>query len=401
MTTRVKPDQLRDFCAGLFEGAGVPSADARTVADSLVEADLRGVSSHGTTRVGIYLERLQAGLINSRPTVAVIRETATTLLLDGDNGLGPVVGVRAMDEAIRRATEYGTAWVGVRNSNHFGAAAYYVTRAITARCIGFALTNAPATMALWGGRTPFLGTNPFAMGVPAGRERPIVVDMATSVAARGKIILAAKKGEAIPSGLAVDVEGRPTTDAQAALDGAVLPFAQHKGYGIALLIEMLSGVLAGATIAPAVGNLYGNPTGTQNLGHGFGALRVEALAPIGEFAERMDTLIREVRQSPRGAGIERIYLPGEIEFELAERNRPGRTGAGGADGSRTVRPGDAGRGCLSVLVRRRSRKSRPMRDRILTGRIPLRHPEAWRRAQGAGRRGEVNRSESRKEAKSP
>jgi LDH2 family malate/lactate/ureidoglycolate dehydrogenase len=321
VTTRVKPDQLRDFCAGLFEGAGVPSADARTVADSLVEADLRGVSSHGTTRVGIYLERLQAGLINSRPTVAVIRETATTLLLDGDNGLGPVVGVRAMDEAIRRATEYGTAWVGVRNSNHFGAAAYYVTRAITARCIGFALTNAPATMALWGGRTPFLGTNPFAMGVPAGRERPIVVDMATSVAARGKIILAAKKGEAIPSGLAVDVEGRPTTDAQAALDGAVLPFAQHKGYGIALLIEMLSGVLAGATIAPAVGNLYGNPTGTQNLGHGFGALRVEALAPIGEFAERMDTLIREVRQSPRGAGIERIYLPGEIEFELAERNR--------------------------------------------------------------------------------
>jgi LDH2 family malate/lactate/ureidoglycolate dehydrogenase len=321
MITRVSAERLRDFCAALFEGAGVPSPDALTAADSLVEADLRGVSSHGTTRVGIYLERLQAGLINPRPTVAVIRETATTVLLDGDNGLGPVIGVRAMDEAIRRATEYGTAWVGVRNSNHFGAAAYYVQRAIAARCIGLALTNAPATMALWGGRTPFLGTNPFAMGVPAGQERPIVVDMATSVAARGKIILAAKKGEPIPPGLAVDVEGRPTTDAQAALDGAVLPFAQHKGYGVALLIEMLSGVLAGATIAPAVGNLYDNPAGTQNLGHGFGALRVDALAPIDEFAERMDALIREVRQSPRGAGIERIYLPGEIEFEMAEQNR--------------------------------------------------------------------------------
>jgi LDH2 family malate/lactate/ureidoglycolate dehydrogenase len=159
------------------------------------------------------------------------------------------------------------------------------------------------------------------MGVPAGRERPIVVDMATSVAARGKIILAAKKGEAIPPGLAVDVEGRPTTDAQAALDGAVLPFAQHKGYGIALLIEMLSGVLAGATIAPTVGNLYDNPTGVQNLGHGFGAIRVDALAPMAEFADRMDALIREVRRSPRGAGVPRIYLPGEIEFELAERNR--------------------------------------------------------------------------------
>jgi len=321
MGMRVQADALRGYCAGLFESAGVPAADAVTVADSLVQADLRGVSSHGTTRVGIYLERLRGGVVNPRPKVSVVRETPTTLLLDGDNGLGAVVGVRAMDEAVRRATEFGTAWVSVRNSNHFGAAAYYVQRAIVARCIGLALTNAPATMALWGGRPPFLGTNPFAMGVPAGQERPILVDMATSVAARGKIILAAKKGEPIPPGLAVDVEGRPTTDAQAALAGAVLPFAAHKGYGIALLIEMLSGVLAGATVAPTVGNLYDNPTGVQNLGHGFGAIRIEALAAPDEFAGRMDALIRDVRQSPRGAGVDRIYLPGEIEFELAERNR--------------------------------------------------------------------------------
>jgi LDH2 family malate/lactate/ureidoglycolate dehydrogenase len=321
MATRVQANALRDFCAGLFEKVGVPTTDARTVADSLVEADLRGVASHGTTRVGIYLERLQAGLINPRPTMAAVRETPTTLLLDGGNGLGPVVGIRAMDEAIRRAETYGTAWVSVRNSNHFGAAAYYVQRAVAKGCVGLALTNAPATMALWGGRTPFLGTNPFAMGIPAGAERPIVVDMATSVAARGKIILAAKKGEPIPEGLAVDPDGRPTTNAQAGLDGAMLPFGQHKGYGIALLIEMLSGVLAGATVAPNVGNLYDNPTGVQNVGHGFGAIRVDALAPSEEFAARMDALIREVRQSPRGAGVPRIYLPGEIEFELAERNR--------------------------------------------------------------------------------
>lgn len=321
MTTRVQAEPLRDFCAGLFEKTGVPPADARTVADSLVEADLRGVASHGTTRVGIYLERLQAGLITPRPTVAAVRETPTTLLLDGGNGLGPVVGVRAMDEAIRRAEAYGTAWVSVRNSNHFGAAAFYVQRAIARRCVGLAVTNAPATMALWGGRTPFLGTNPLAVGIPAGTERPILVDMATSVAARGKIILAAKKGEAIPEGLAVDSAGRPTTNAQAGLDGAMLPFGQHKGYGIALLVEMLSGVLAGATMAPTVGNLYNNPAGVQNIGHGFGALRVDALAPPEEFAARMDALIREVRQSPRAAGVARIYLPGEIEFELAEQNR--------------------------------------------------------------------------------
>jgi LDH2 family malate/lactate/ureidoglycolate dehydrogenase len=318
---RVDCDLLRQYVGSLFEQAGVPAPDAATVADSLVEADLRGVASHGTTRVGIYLERLQAGLIDPRPTMAAVRETPTTLLLDGGNGLGPVVGIRAMDEAIRRAEAYGTAWVSVRNSNHFGAAAYYVQRAVAKGCVGLALTNAPATMALWGGRTPFLGTNPFAMGVPAGAERPIVVDMATSVAARGKIILAAKKGEPIPEGLAVDPDGRPTTNAQAGLDGAMLPFGQHKGYGIALLIEMLSGVLAGATVAPNVGNLYDNPTGVQNVGHGFGAIRVDALAPSEEFAARMDALIREVRQSPRGAGVPRIYLPGEIEFELAERNR--------------------------------------------------------------------------------
>ena len=327
--TRLHAGALRNYCAALFEKTGVSAADALTVADSLVQADLRGVASHGTTRVGIYLERLQAGLVNPRPRIATLCETPTTLLLDGDNGLGAVVGVHAMDEAIRRAHEYGTAWVGVRNSNHFGAAAYYVTRAVAARCVGLALTNAPATMALWGGKTPFLGTNPFAIGVPAARERPIVVDMATSVAARGKIILAAKKGERIAPGLAVDPEGRPTTDAQAALAGAVLPFAQHKGYGIALLIEMLSGVLAGATIAPAVGNLYDNPTGMQNLGHGFGAIRVDGLAPYEEFVGRMDVLIRQIREAPKGAGTERIYLPGEIEFELAERN--GRDGIPLAD----------------------------------------------------------------------
>ncbi len=317
---RFAPEPLREYCAGLFTKTGVPASDAWIVADSLVEADLRGVASHGTTRVGIYIERLRAGLVNPRPAIATERETTTTVLLNGDNGLGAVIGVRAMDEAIRRATAHGTAWVAVCNSNHFGAAAYYVMRAAKARCIGLALTNAPATMALWGGRTPFLGTNPFAVGVPTGTGRPIVVDMATAVAARGKIILAAKKGEAIPPGLAVDPEGRPTTDAQAALDGAVLPFAQHKGYGIALLIEVLSGVIAGATMAPTVGPLYDNPTGVQNLGHGFGAVSIEALMPAKEFGARMDALVRDIRDAPKAAGTDRIYLPGEIEFELTERN---------------------------------------------------------------------------------
>ena len=308
MTTRVKVDRLRDFCAGLFEGAGVLPVDALTVADSLVEADLRGVSSHGTTRVGIYLERLQAGLINPRPKVSVVRETPTTILLDGDNGLGAVVGVRAMDEAIRRATAYGTAWVSVRNSNHFGAAAYYVQRAIAARCIGLALTAVSRNQPLChgGAGRPGAAHRGGQCGDQRGGARQ---DHPGGEKGRGR---PARPGR-----------GRgPADDRRAGRAGWRGPaLAQHKGYGIALLIEMLSGVLAGATIAPTVGNLYDNPTGVQNLGHGFGAVRVDALAPIDEFADRMDALIREVRQSPRGAGVPRIYLPGEIEFELAERNR--------------------------------------------------------------------------------
>lgn len=311
---------LRDYCAALFEKTSVPLAEARTVAESLVEADLRGVSSHGVTRVGIYLERLRGGVVNPRPSIRRLREAPGALLLDGDNGLGAVVGRHAMAEAIQRAEQSGTAWVSVRNSNHFGTAAWYAMQALQAGCIGIALTSAPPTMPIWGGRWPFFGTNPFAVAVPAGEERPIVVDMATSVTARGKIILAAKKGEPIPEGLAIDPDGRPTTDAKLALAGAVLPFGGHKGSAIALLVEVLSAVLAGASMAPHVGNLYDNPTGVQDVGHGFGAIRIEAFTPVSAFTARMDQLIREARQSPRALGADRIYMPGEIEFDNAARN---------------------------------------------------------------------------------
>jgi len=311
---------LRDYCSSLFDKAGVPTADARTVAESLVEADLRGVSSHGVTRVGIYLERLRGGVVNPRPSIRRLREGPGAVLLDGDNGLGAVVGRHAMAEAVRRAEQCGTAWVCVRNSNHFGTAAWYAMQALQAGCIGVALTGAPPTMPIWGGRSPFFGTNPFAVAVPAGEERPIVVDMATSVTARGKIILAAKKGEPIPEGLAIDPDGRPTTDAKLALAGAVLPFGGHKGSAIALLVEVLSAVLAGASMAPHVGNLYDNPTGVQDVGHGFGAIRIEAFAPLAEFTARMDRLIREARQCPRAQGADRVYMPGEIEFDNAARN---------------------------------------------------------------------------------
>jgi LDH2 family malate/lactate/ureidoglycolate dehydrogenase len=320
MNRRFKADWLREYCSAILEKLALSRDDGMTVADNLVEADLRGVDSHGVTRLAVYAERLEAGLVNPRPQIKIASKSPTAVLMDGDNGPGAVVGLKAMEEAIKRAKQYGIAWVGVNNSNHFGAASYYVMRAVEEKCIGLAITNAPPTMPPWGGKSPFFGTNPFAVAIPAGAERPIVLDMATSVTARGKIILAAKAGETIPLGMAIDSEGRPTTDPQAALAGAVLPFGGHKGYGISLLVDILTGLLTGATYAPNVGGLYNNPNGIQNLGHGFAVISIDAFLPFPGFIDRMDHLIREVRNAPRAAGTERIYLPGEIEFELRDKN---------------------------------------------------------------------------------
>ncbi len=324
MERRVRPGPLRDFCSGILEQLGVPHGDADIVADSLVEADLRGLESHGVMRMGIYVERLELGLANATPKVAVLEETPASVLLDGDHGLGAVVGVQAMDLCLRKAETAGVAMAGVRNSTHFGAAAYYAMQALPRNMIGIAVTNAPATMPPWGGRRPYLGTNPVAVAVPAGQELPVVLDMATSVVARGKIILAEKLGQSIPLGWAVDPAGKPTTDACRALEGAVLPVGGPKGYGISLIVDVLAGVLMGAPFGPHIGNLYGNRTEPQRLGHAFGVINVAAFAGVERFKAEMDQLIHEVKIQPRAEGVERIYLPGEIEFEAArERGQRG------------------------------------------------------------------------------
>jgi LDH2 family malate/lactate/ureidoglycolate dehydrogenase len=216
-------DSLRAFCEEVFRSCGMVGEDASILAESLVQANLRGVDSHGVARVGIYVKRLKMGLTNPRPNVEVVQESAATLLVDGDNGMGQVVGVRALDLGLDKARESGGVSVGVRRSNHYGAGAYYVQRAVAKDTIAFAYSNAPPTMAPWGGVDPYVGTNPYAYGVPAGEHRPIILDMATSIVARGKIILAAERGDSIPEGWAVDKQGNPTTDAREALEGSVLP----------------------------------------------------------------------------------------------------------------------------------------------------------------------------------
>jgi len=318
---RVPASALETFTARLFRSHGLPTADAETVARALVLADLRGMDSHGVLRVGVYVERLKRGLINPAPKVRVLRETPGAALLDGDNGMGPVVATAAMRLALEKARATGTGTVAVRRGNHYGMAAAYPLMALEENCIGLTVTNGPALVAPWGGTRRFFGTNPLAIAVPAGRERPVVLDMATTVVARGKIIKAAKEQQPIPAGWALDVAGRPTTDAAAALAGTPVPLGGYKGSGLMLVIEVLSGVLAGAAVGPAVGELYDNPRRPQDVGHLFAALRLEAFGDPEAFKGRMDAMIQEVRSGPAAPGTERIYLPGEIEFETEARHR--------------------------------------------------------------------------------
>src|SRR5438552_6935906 len=245
--------RLHEFCARVLRHLGVPEGEARLAADVLSAADRRGIDSHGVARLRTYYDLLSVGRINPRPVPRVVRETASTATLDGDNGLGLVVGPRANAMAMDKADGAGTGWVGVCNTNHFGIAGYYVMKAVERDMIGWAMTNSSKGVApLWGGER-MLGTNPIAIGFPAGAEPPIVLDMATCTVAYGKIEMALREGAPIPLGWAIDRDGYPTTDPRAMIEGgALVPLGSdrehggHKGYGLALAVDVLSAVLPGA-----------------------------------------------------------------------------------------------------------------------------------------------------------
>ena len=315
-----RADSLRAFCEEVFLSCGMVREDAAIVADSLVQANLRGVDSHGVTRVGIYVKRLKMGLVNPRPNVKIVHEGPGMLLVDGDNGMGQVVGVRALDLGLDRAGESGGVSVGIRRSNHYGAGSYYVQRAVARDTIAFAYSNAPPTMAPWGGVDPYIGTNPYAYGIPAGEHRPIILDMATSIVARGKIILAAERGDSIPEGWAVDRQGNPTTDAREALEGSVLPFGGPKGYAISLMIDLMAGALTGAGFGPRVNSLYDNFDEPQNVGAFFQLVDIGHFVEPATFKARVDRVIEEIKSSRKAAGTQEIFLPGEIE-DRKERER--------------------------------------------------------------------------------
>jgi LDH2 family malate/lactate/ureidoglycolate dehydrogenase len=327
------PSWLQGFCSTLLQKTEVPLEDAELIAESLVRANLRGVDSHGVARLAIYIERLKKGLVNPRPRITTVRESHAMALLDGDNGSGQVIATRAMALALAKARESGIGLVGIRNSTHFGTCAFFSMMAIDQDMIGIAIANSYATVAPWGSRSRYFGTNPLSVAIPASQELPVVLDMATSVAAWGKIILAAQKGEPIPAGWAMDAEGEVTTDAAQALKGALLPVGGPKGSGLALVIDVLAGVLTGASFGPDVGDLYQNLDRPQNVGQMVGAIDIGLFGDVAAFKKQIDRIVREIKALPPAKGVSETLLPGEIEIRNQRRREaegiplpPGTTG---------------------------------------------------------------------------
>ncbi len=321
LPTRYDWKKLQNYCSSLFISAGVSQEKADIVAESLIQADLRGVDSHGVVRTAIYLSRIEQNMINPNASVEIEIEDEATVLVNGNNNFGAVVGTTALEIAIEKAKKKGAAIVGVKGSNHFGTGAYYALKAIDKDMILLVISNASQTMPPTGGVRPFIGTNPLAIGVPSGEELPFILDMATSVVARGKIIVAAQKGEDIPLGWAIDKDGNPTTDAFAALEGSVLPVGGPKGYGISMFIDILAGVLTGAGFGRYVNNMYENWEEPQNVGHFYLAIDINRFIPIETFKERMDLYIREIKAEPKAIGITEILIPGEIEHRLVLKRK--------------------------------------------------------------------------------
>lgn len=314
--------ELEGRCARILERVGYPNEQARRIAESLVLAELRGIHSHGLIRLPIYVERTRRGLIDPGAVPAPVPETAAIAALDARDGHGIPAGVRAMDLCVEKASACGVGVVTVRRSNHFGIAWYFARRAVVQDMIGLAASNADSFVAPWGAGRRYLGTNPLAVGVPAGEEPALAIDMATSVVAHGKIFVARARRERIPFGWALDAEGRPTTDPAAALEGALLPFGEAKGSGISLLIDLICGPLAGALTGPFIAPLYTGLDRAQGLGHVFAAVDIAAFADVAEFKRRVDDSTRAVRAFPPVGGADRVYLPGEPEW-LREDARTG------------------------------------------------------------------------------
>jgi L-2-hydroxycarboxylate dehydrogenase (NAD+) len=321
---RVPVEALRSFVERAGRLAGVPDAHISLLVDSFVEADLRGVGTHGVARIPAYIRAFQQGIINPAPNMEVVHRTPAAMLVDADNGLGMVTGQLAMDMAIDLAATAGIGVVSVRNSNHSGMLAVHVVRAAEAGMIGYFTSNGAAIMTPWGGMEPRLSNGPFAWALPRTGGPHVIADMAASAAARGKIRQIARTGGQIPAGWALDSEGRPTTDALAAMEGVVLPMSAHKGYAIGFVNDALSAVLSGSALSTETprGFLAEGSTvlDSWRIGHLAIALDPRLFVGADEFSAGMERLVESVRSAQLAADGSEILLPGEPEWRRREES---------------------------------------------------------------------------------
>lgn len=309
---RIPAARLAAFITRALVAAGLPTEDAEIVAGLMAEADLRGSDTHGVIRLPIYLRRIRAGGVNARPNIRVVSDRPSAALIDGDNAMGHLVMRRATHLAIDKAKASGIGWVGARMSNHAGPAALYATLPLHHDMIGlYFAVGSNNHLPPWGGAENLLGTNPLCVAVPASDEPPIVLDMAPTVAAFGKVRLKAQRGEAMPLGWMIDREGKPLTDPKRADEGYLLPIGDYKGYGLSLVIGILAGALNRAALGRDVVDFVKETGKATNTGHAIAAIEIEAFMPAVEFKHAIDAVICDIRHSKRLPGVERIYLPGE------------------------------------------------------------------------------------------
>jgi LDH2 family malate/lactate/ureidoglycolate dehydrogenase len=328
----VSESSLRTFTENIFLAMGCSGAHSQLAADVLLKSDLRGIDSHGVARLTGYIRLWEKKRINTTPDIRIVHETATTGTIDGDAGLGLVVAPFAMQVAIEKAEKYGSGWVSVRNSNHFGIAGYHALMAVEKDMIGFAMTNASPLVSPTYSSERLLGTNPMCYAFPAGKYPPLIVDMATSAAANGKLEIAQRAGKQVPQGWIQDKEGNPVTDPHALKSGgALLPLGSdpehgsHKGFGLSATVDILSAVLSGANYGPWVPPFVAfleppnDPVGS-GIGHFLGAMRVDGFRPVDEFKSHMDNWTGRFKSSKTISPDQQVIIPGEPEAE-AEADR--------------------------------------------------------------------------------
>ncbi|PZE21125.1 ureidoglycolate dehydrogenase [Paenibacillus xerothermodurans] len=318
-TVTIQAEEAKRLVVKKLAEAGLSEGHAGKIADVLIHADLRNVNSHGVLRTEHYINRLQAGGINPDPQISFQLTGPVSGVVDGDDGFGHVIGEVAMDHAIELARSNGVGMVTVCNSSHCGALSYFVQKAADAKLIGIAMSHTDKIVVPFGGRTSFLGTNPIAYGVPAKTKKPFILDMATSNVALGKILQAREEGKAIPAGWGVDENGASTTDPNKVV--SLSTFGGPKGYGLSVIVDVFSGLLAGAAFGPHIAKMYDDLDKKRKLGHYFCAINPAFFTDTDRFLEQMDQMMEELQQVPPAPGFDRVYVPGEIEQMHEERNR--------------------------------------------------------------------------------